>query len=1096
MFDADTSALISGAPELEGLDLSTLPQQLTDAYASIVTARVRLRELGSTIGLPGDLQAVATKMRKIAFTNEALVSVLPDRKNRSSAAFVAGAAHHVALMAARLTREDKPETRLSVDSVAPEVSAALLFMIAEATADSAEMAKEIVVPKDSPIEASLLLAIVDLSRGRLSKVVQSELPSSNYIQSGATGDQGATALLYLLLQGVKELARELLGTVTIKEKLQSASSIFKSVKDLCLEPVDLGAEFNQLMSAFPGPRHLASLLMAVADNMAPAAIVNTAPPGGVDRNRWATMLRKIAKRRPYLWRNHRTAINAGYLETGTSASVSFPTGAGKSTLSELKIGATLLQGRKVVFLAPTLALVEQTANALKVTFSDTSVQHERGDASVLEDFLGELPSVSVMTTERCLALLGYEPEAFSTVGLLVFDECHLLHAAEADSSHRAVDAMLCILNFVTVAPTADLLLLSAMMKNAKEIAEWVGSMTGRPCLALDLTWKPTRQVRGCVVYDAHQIDVLNATLSMARVTATTKAVPAAVTRKLTAQPLGLFSLKQTWLSKFRADYRLLPLLEQGIELGTGVSKSEAWYLTPNGNHLASAIAMATASQNLKTLVFVQTIPLANSAVKKINTGATTSEISLTAAENALLAESVEELGDISHSYIATTGIGKILSASVCHHSLLLPAERHLHESLFKRPDGVRVMVATSTLAQGMNLPSEVVLIGGDSRFDREANKVQRLEAHELLNAAGRAGRAGESAYGFVLVIPSKVVHFRDGKNEIGKHWTDLQTIFAQSDQCIAIDDPLTALLDQLALSSENRSESLRYLLSRLPVGEDGDRDGVARALLQKSFAAYRKREMNDIAWIDLRINAALTARKAEGAATNRTWVDRLAAATGVPVDFIVLLSEAMSPVQFPNSASVEQWREWLLGVLDASPHFVPQLVRPSTMLAVLGKDYKELTTDSQRGRYILNYAKEPLRLWMAGSTLVEIERLFGTEASKLAKLDNARNFVLRVVPELAFVFGLPLQILRAMKKGTEEESALPGLYLSTLSACVRGGFDVAEKLALRQALSTRSSRVAVHKEYAQLSKSFEQAKDAEDLTSAVKRVRRSISSLG
>jgi hypothetical protein len=131
---------------------------------------------------------------------------------------------------------------------------------------------------------------------------------------------------------------------------------------------------------------------------------------------------------------------------------------------------------------------------------------------------------------------------------------------------------------------------------------------------------------------------------------------------------------------------------------------------------------------------------------------------------------------------------------------------------------------------------------------------------------------------------------------------------------------------------------------------------------------------------------------------------------------------------------------------------------------------------------------------MDGSTLAEIELLFGTDASKLAKLDNARNFVLRIVPELAFVFGLPLQILRAMKKGTEEENALPGLYLSTLSACVRGGFDVAEKLALRQALSTRSSRVAVHKKYEQLSKSFEQAKDAEDLTSAVKRVKRSISS--
>src|SRR5258706_14361609 len=107
MFASDPSALISGAPDLEGLALPSLPEQLTDAYASIVTARVRLRELSAGTPLPADIEALATQMRRIAFTNEAFVSALPNRQNRASAAFVAGAAHHVSLMAARLWRTDK-----------------------------------------------------------------------------------------------------------------------------------------------------------------------------------------------------------------------------------------------------------------------------------------------------------------------------------------------------------------------------------------------------------------------------------------------------------------------------------------------------------------------------------------------------------------------------------------------------------------------------------------------------------------------------------------------------------------------------------------------------------------------------------------------------------------------------------------------------------------------------------------------------------------------------------------------------------------------------------------------------------------------------
>ena len=128
-------------------------------------------------------------------------------------------------------------------------------------------------------------------------------------------------------------------------------------------------------------------------------------------------------------------------------------------------------------------------------------------------------------------------------------------------------------------------------------------------------------------------------------------------------------------------------------------------------------------------------------------------VSLTASEREWFNLAVAELGGEEHTYCRPDA----LAAS--HHGLLLPVERQLNESMFRRDDGIHVLVATSTLAQGMNLPSQVVVIAGDDRFDAAANKVMLLEAHELLNAAGRAGRAGEAAEGLVLLVPGKVISY-------------------------------------------------------------------------------------------------------------------------------------------------------------------------------------------------------------------------------------------------------------------------------------------------------------------------------------------------
>lgn len=1075
MFDAVTNNLMSRAEPLEDLDLVDLPQQLTEAYATIVSARIGLQDGSDGEALLETIEETVSEMRRLAYAQEAFVSVLPDRNNRVASAFVAGAAHHVCLLAKKLRSDAAYTSKLGPESIPPEVSAALLLLIAEASADASEMAKAIKIPSGHSIESALLAAIVHLANGTLQSILDAPLPETEAILAADPIQQATGALFLMLLKGIKSLAAQLLGIAVSADS--NSAAIFTEVKKLCIEP--MGDIFNtekQPNSIYAGPLHLASLLLAVSKDLPLTALINIPAPSGVDSTRWDRMMRSVAKRRPYLWRNHREAIDAGYLAPGASAVVSFPTGAGKSTLAELKIATALLRGVKVVFLAPTLALVDQTARALAVTFPQAEVERERAEDAFLVE-ADDLPEISVMTPERCLAMLSFDRAIFAGFGLLIFDECHLLHPRGQDRSRRAVDAMLCLLNFTAISPEADLLLLSAMMKNAPEIAGWIESISGRSCLPLELTWKPTRQVRGCIVYDTARINQLTTRLSTARREFSNRNAPVSIQRQMTAQPFGFFCLRQTWQSNSRADYALLPLLDSEVQLATGTSqdRSRRWYLTPNANEVAASLAATTAAQKLKTLVFTQTIPMCNGAVKNVDELSAPSEVELTEEEILLYNFAVEEMGDAEHVYLNVSG-NRLTSASACHHGLLLPVERHLHENIFKRRDGINVLIATSTLAQGMNLPSEVVLISGDRRFDSDAGKMEQLEAHELLNAAGRAGRAGEGSYGFVLVIPSKVIHFDNETSNIHRHWSDLKAIFSQSDQCLDIDDPFTSLLDQVHSESESSSDMGRYLLSRLPFNagtESITPDDAVRTFLNRSFAAYRARQRNDQSWIESRIEAAIAAQQSQ-ASENIDWMNHLAAASGIPVETIRNLDTAITVSGLDASAATLVWKDWMFGWLEQNPALLPQLIRQESLEGFLGKAYKALTDDTTRAQYALPILHRLVTLWMQGKTLSNLELAVGTPADKLGKCEHAREFVLRIVPELAYMFGILTQVIRSRSVADMDISEIP-LVISTLGACVREGFDKIEKLALHQTYKPKHARVITHRVFDRIKNYIPQA---------------------
>lgn len=94
-------------------------------------------------------------------------------------------------------------------------------------------------------------------------------------------------------------------------------------------------------------------------------------------------------------------------------------------------------------------------------------------------------------------------------------------------------------------------------------------------------------------------------------------------------------------------------------------------------------------------------------------------------------------------------LSDIIPKGVCfHHAGLSSAQRTLVESLF-REGRLKVLVATPTLAAGVNLPARVVVIRDITRFsDGYVGYISNTEVHQML---GRAGRPKYDSTGFGIV---------------------------------------------------------------------------------------------------------------------------------------------------------------------------------------------------------------------------------------------------------------------------------------------------------------------------------------------------------
>lgn len=1027
MFDPITEKLIKDIPQFDDIDVERLPQLLSSVYAHVISAKSQLAN-GQLPFLIGDFDKAVRTLNKLIFGLEALMIQDLYQKHVESLAFVTATAYSLKNM----LLQQQEESVVSMDYVSSDVSTVLHYLIADAVTDAVEVARKFHTADD--IQGSLLRYIRMLAEGKLKEIVESETTKEEF--HGDYQEYAINLLMNELCEGIKDVALHFLGNTTIKptERLEQV---------LLLSSYQI-EEFDQI-DTYVGIRKIARLLLEVTKHLERAALINIPVPEGVDADQWKSFLHKRCMQgRPFIWKNHGFAIYNRFLDFGVSSIFTYPTGAGKSTIVQLKIASSILADRRVIVLVPTHALESQMKRELSAIFKENFSQQMFAGGEFSEYFEEEnKQSIVVMTPERCLTLLGDTSDKFNDVGLVVFDEFHLMGAQESGNDSRSLTAMFTMLEIFEKLPKVDFVLLSAMVKNSHDIADWLKSVTHRECLVFDDKWKPTRQLQGCLVYEQAEIKLLQ---NKVRTYSQHKNKKKLVASML-ATPWCLFCLKTVWDSQKVRDYSKVKLLNHQISLGISSTTRK---LTPNRNQVACQIASAFVQNGLRVMIFVDTPRSAQSIQKNAKDAIPLVDLSALFAQNqAKIDQLTLELGDFSYSYLLNQ------TSCAVHHGLLLPEERGLMEQSYRQEHGVHLIAATPTLAQGVNLPADVVIIAGYDRYDVNTGGRETLEAHEILNAAGRAGRAGFNSYGAVILIPNHVLAMQD--NTIGKEWQEIKDgVFAGGDQCFVIKDPIERMVGEVLNYGKAVNRDEEILLYRL-----GDDEKNIKRKLSYSFGSYLRRKENKE---PLENDSEALARLVQSD-ENDNFLQDVSVKYGVNMGSLSFIQKwldeqtldvliGMRPVELVGAFfELTKTSDGILESLMANPTVV-EVIKGILQIKEENSPYI--------GDLDIDKLKDLTIAYMEGKNFHDISELL-PQSTGNEHLKNVRRFVLSVIPSVSYAIGIFSKLLK--RKADDENVHIDGdiLFLATI---VKEGVISASMLRYKE--KHFLMRVACHEEYLSL----------------------------
>ena len=119
----------------------------------------------------------------------------------------------------------------------------------------------------------------------------------------------------------------------------------------------------------------------------------------------------------------------------------------------------------------------------------------------------------------------------------------------------------------------------------------------------------------------------------------------------------------------------------------------------------------------------------------------------------------------------------LLDGIAAHHAGMVPAFKEAVEVCFQR-GLLKVVVATETLALGINMPARTVVLERLEKFNGETHAI--LTPGQYTQLTGRAGRRGIDRVGHAVVLHQRDLDFRTVAGLVGRRTEPLRSSFAPS----------------------------------------------------------------------------------------------------------------------------------------------------------------------------------------------------------------------------------------------------------------------------------------------------------------------------
>ncbi|WP_425624355.1 DEAD/DEAH box helicase [Agrobacterium radiobacter] len=390
--------------------------------------------------------------------------------------------------------------------------------------------------------------------------------------------------------------------------------------------------------------------------------------------------------------------------------VALPTSAGKTRVAEIAALMTLASQRRVLIVTPLRALSAQTERSFRKTFAplgfSVSSLYGASGLSVGDEDALRSREIIIATPEKLDFALRSDPSLIDDVGLIVLDEGHMIGPSEREIRYETLVQRLLRR---TDAGTRRIVCLSAILPSGDELDDltaWIrADAPGEPVRS---NWRPTRQRFGALTWGGKDA-------------------------------LLRFDLEENgpFVDKFVAEKEA-----RGLEKMPYPRKN---------SHLALFAAWEFAAQGKRTLIFSTQANWVEGYGKQVVDLCRRGYLSpLLDGEGAIaraLEVGKEWLGE-NHPAVAS------LKAGVAIHHGRLPSP-FLRELEMLLSEGVlKVIVASPTLSQGLNLNAAVLLVPALYRAG------EKIKGEEFANVAGRAGRAFVDVEGLIVHVMFDKLNWR------------------------------------------------------------------------------------------------------------------------------------------------------------------------------------------------------------------------------------------------------------------------------------------------------------------------------------------------